>query len=704
MKPTKTGILNFLALAAVLAAAFFFRIYNIGAEGYGNAYYASTVFSMMTSWKNFFFASFDPAGFVSVDKPPFGFWVQAASATLFGFQGWALMLPQIVSGMLACLVLYWLVRRFFGPNAGLLAALILAVTPIAVAADRNNTIDGQLLLVLLLSAAALTLAVEKGSFKWLALGAVLIGIGFNIKMLQAYMILPAFYGLYLLAARTSLPKRVIHLAVASVILLVVSFAWVVAVDSTPADQRPYVGSSENNTVTELIEGHNGLRRMGQIAAWLGLASTDSSPQASTPQGDDGQNRPVGQVPSNQGIQPQGGLPPRLANGNNPDGQVGPQNEQLPPRPNDGNFQSQSGAPNNQTGQGSFQNETGQAGPLRLFSQQLAGQVAWLIPLALGLMLVLFLRNKLTWPLHPEAQFALFWGLWLIPMMVFFSYAGLFHRYYLEMLAPAVAALTAGGLTALARDFAAKRWLGWLLPLGIVASAIFEAVVMAKYWPEFTEWAVALTLVLGGLAGVGLLIVQAVPALPRQAARALVLVGLVALLIAPVLWSTTPLTGGDAALPYAGPELLQRNNTQRPDDDGTLRARSNNTGNAALIEYLLANYNGETFLVAGSRANDVAGIILSTGKAAMAIGGFSGSDPILSADEFAQYVAEGQVRFVLGGGNGGPGNRPNGGGDDVMTWVQNSCSPVTGLNLNNSNPQMQQGPGNNGETVLYDCKK
>jgi 4-amino-4-deoxy-L-arabinose transferase-like glycosyltransferase len=150
-------------------------------------------------------------------------------------------------------------------------------------------------------------------------------------------------------------------------------------------------------------------------------------------------------------------------------------------------------------------------------------------------------------------------------------------------------------------------------------------------------------------------------------------------------------------------LLQRNNAQRP-DDGALRARSNNTGNPALIEYLLANYNGETFLVAGSRANDVAPIILSTGKAAMATGGFSGADPILSADEFAQYVAEGKVRFVLGGGNGGPGNRPNGGGDDVMTWVQNSCSPVTGLNLNNGNAQMQPGPGNTGRTVLYDCKK
>lgn len=703
MKNNKTNLLHYTALAAILIVAFFFRAYDIDAAGYGNMYYASTVFSMLTDEGNFFFASFDPAGFVTVDKPPLGFWVQAVSAAVFGFEGWALMLPQIVSGVLACLVLYWLVMRFFGPKAGLLAAFILAVTPIAVAADRNNTIDAQLLLALLLSAAALVLAVEKGSFKWLALGAVFVGLGFNIKMLQAYMILPAFYGLYFLAARTTWTKRILHLAGASLILIVVSFAWVLAVDSISTDQRPFIGSSEDNTVMELIVGHNGLRRMGQMASWVGLDSADApASRADAPQQQDGQFPPVDMIPSNQGIQPQSGFPPRSPTGGGPASFAPQDGQQLPPRPGDGNFPNQNVNPGGQAQNGPRQNETGEAGPLRLFNQQLVGQVSWLLPLAVLMLLALVVRRRFTWPLHPEVQFALFWGLWLIPMAIFFSYAGLFHRYYLEMMAPAVAALTAGGLVALVRDFAAGRWSGWLLPLGIAGSVTFEAAMMALYWPEFTGWSVILTLAFGLLSVVGLLVIRALPMSMRLVARQMFMLGLVALLIAPILWATTPLMSGDSGLPYAGPELLERNNVQRP-DDGVARERVDGTdrqlGQPALIEFLEANDSGETFLVAGMRANDVAPIIIATGRAAMAIGGFSGSDPILTTEQFAQYVANSQVRFVLNS-NSGLGNRPNNSGQtDIMTWVRNSCSPVTSLRLDTSNPQV-----GSGGAILYDCAK
>jgi 4-amino-4-deoxy-L-arabinose transferase-like glycosyltransferase len=700
MKINKTGILHYVTLAAVLSVAFILRIFNIGAEGYGNMYYASTVYSMLTSWKNFFFAAFDPAGFVTVDKPPLGFWMQAASATVFGFQGWALMLPQILSGVLACMVLYWLVRRFFGPNAGLLAALILAVTPIAVAADRNNTIDGQLLLVLLLSAAALLLAVEKGSLKWLILGAALIGIGFNIKMLQAYLILPAFYGLYFLTARTTWVKRIAHLAIASLVLIVVSFAWVVAVDSTPDDQRPYIGSSENNTVMELIEGHNGLRRMGQIAAWFGIRSNQGpAPLASASQPEDGGQPPLGRSPSNQATQPQGGGPGQRPDDGSfpaPQGQFprNPQNGQFPQNPTDGNLPTPQGGPT--------QNETGTAGPFRLFNQQLAGQVTWLLPLALLMLLALLLHGKLTWPLGPSAQFALFWGLWLLPMAVFFSYAGLFHRYYLEMLTPAVAALVAGGLTTLTRDFTAGRGRGWLLPLGIAGSAIFEAILLVKYWPGFAGRAAVLTLVISGTAGIGLALQRIRPALIRLSTRQMVMAGMAGLLIAPLLWSATPLMGGDTALPYAGPELLQRSNLQQPDGGAARPPRANGSdvqaGRPALIEFLDTHYDGETFIVAGMRASDVAPIIIETGRAAMAIGGFTGSDPILTVEEFAEYVARGELRYVISSGNSGPANRPDGGQNGILAWVQKSCAPVTELNLNNDNPQ---NPGN-GQAQLYDC--
>lgn len=685
MSDRKSSLRHYLGLAGVLGVALFFRAYKIDSLGYGNQYYAATVFSMLTGWKNFFFASFDPAGFVTVDKPPLGFWVQAASVLLFGFEGWALMLPQIAAGVLACLVLYWLVRRAFGPNAGLLAALILAVTPIAVAADRNNTIDAQLLLVLLLSAAALMLAVEKGSWVWLSAGAVLIGLGFNIKMLQAYMILPAFYGLYLLAARTTRFRKIVHLGVATAALIVVSFAWVVIVDLTPADQRPYIGSSEDNTVMELIVGHNGLQRMGTIASWLGLGSQNRGPG-------DGPADGGGPPPDGFASGPGPGLPP-LNQGFPP-----PANLQSPPPP----FTPQGDGPG--AGPRVGPNETGQAGASRLFSEQLAGQVTWLIPLALLMMAALMLRETWTWPLNSQLQSALFWGLWLVPMIIFFSYAGLFHRYYLEMMAPAVAALAAGGLTLLTRDLDAGRRSGWLLPVAIAGSALFEAGIAAAYWADWAAWAIALTLACGALAAFGLILASGMaheryeaarPALMRSWTRPLVVIGIIALLALPVLWATTPLYGGDTGLPYAGPELIRQNgNAPGP------RARlMNNGGNPSLIAFLENNYNGEMYIIAGMRANDVAGIILETGRAAMAIGGFGGSDPILSADEFAAYVRQGALRFVLIGSNGGPGG---GGRQEITQWVQASCTPVSpSAWMGAADVPVNAGPG--GGAALYDCR-
>src|ERR671921_2720754 len=105
------------ALAAVLLLSALLNMLWLPSEGYANTYYAATVKNMLTSWSNFFFVSYD-AGFVSVDKPPLGLWIQAASAYLFGFNGWALLLPQAIAGVLSVAVLYYLVRRTFSPVAG----------------------------------------------------------------------------------------------------------------------------------------------------------------------------------------------------------------------------------------------------------------------------------------------------------------------------------------------------------------------------------------------------------------------------------------------------------------------------------------------------------------------------------------------------------------------------------------------------------
>src|SRR5215210_5088309 len=249
-----------LLLSALLVLSAFLNLSWLTSEGYGNVYYAATVKNMFASWHNFFFASFD-AGFVSVDKPPLGFWIQATSAYLFGFHGWSILLPQALAGALCVALLYHLVRRSFGPVAGLLAALALALTPISVATNRHNNLESLLVLAVLLAAWAFILAAETGRLRWLVVGALVVGVGFNIKMLEVFVVLPAFYLLYLVAAPVGWRRRMIHLGRATVVIVVASLPWVVAVDLTPADQRPYVGSSSYNTETDLIVGWNGVERL-----------------------------------------------------------------------------------------------------------------------------------------------------------------------------------------------------------------------------------------------------------------------------------------------------------------------------------------------------------------------------------------------------------------------------------------------------------
>src|SRR5581483_7242522 len=254
------------ALAGVLLVSAALNLWRLNHEGYANTYYAAAVKSMLQSWHNFFFVAFDPGGFVAVDKPPVGLWVQVAFARVFGFHGVVLLLPQALAGVASVAVLYALVRRTFGVAAGLIAALALALSPISVVVARNNTMDGLLVLVLLLAAWAVLRAAETGQLRWLLAGAALVGVGFNIKMLQAYPVVPAFWLAYLVAAPVRRRTRLLHLAAAGVLLLILSLSWSVAVDLTPAAGRPYVGSSGTNSELSLALGYNGLGRVTEVLA------------------------------------------------------------------------------------------------------------------------------------------------------------------------------------------------------------------------------------------------------------------------------------------------------------------------------------------------------------------------------------------------------------------------------------------------------
>ena len=140
-----------LAITVVLLISTILNFGNLAIEGYGNEYYAAGVKSMLMSFKNFFFVSFDPAGFVSIDKPPLGFWIQTISAKIFGFSGWSILIPQALAGVISIALIYYIVKRSFGHISGLISAICLAITPVFVAASKNNTIDNLLVVTLLIA-------------------------------------------------------------------------------------------------------------------------------------------------------------------------------------------------------------------------------------------------------------------------------------------------------------------------------------------------------------------------------------------------------------------------------------------------------------------------------------------------------------------------------------------------------------------------
>jgi 4-amino-4-deoxy-L-arabinose transferase-like glycosyltransferase len=249
------------ALAAVLLLASLLDFLRLGRNGWANAYYSAAVHSMLRSWHNFLFASFDPGGLVSVDKPPLALWVEAASAKLFGYSGVAILAPEALAGVAAVWLLYLLVARHFGRVPGLVAALALAVSPVSVAVNRDNNPDALFVFLLVAAAWAGARAVESARLRRLVGCALLVGLAFNTKMLAAGIVVPGLALAFLLFARTSLRTRIRQLAVAGTVLAVVSAAWIAAVDLTPAADRPYVGSTTDNSALSLALGYNGLGRV-----------------------------------------------------------------------------------------------------------------------------------------------------------------------------------------------------------------------------------------------------------------------------------------------------------------------------------------------------------------------------------------------------------------------------------------------------------
>ncbi|WP_035334137.1 ArnT family glycosyltransferase, partial [Bacillus licheniformis] len=248
-------------LVLILLAALILNTYNIWLDDAANQYYLAAVKSMTQSFHNFFFASFDSSGFVSVDKPPVVLWIQTIFAKIFGVHTWSVILPQALAGAGSIYLLYALIKPKFGKGAARISALVMALTPIAVAVSRTNNIDSMLVFTLLLGTWCLMKAVKQGRLIWLLAAFGLIGLGFNMKMFQAFMVLPAFLLFYLIAAHANWKKKIVSAVLSLIVLTGISLSWALAVDYTSADSRPYVGSSQTNSVLELAFGYNGTERL-----------------------------------------------------------------------------------------------------------------------------------------------------------------------------------------------------------------------------------------------------------------------------------------------------------------------------------------------------------------------------------------------------------------------------------------------------------
>ncbi len=682
-------------IGIILLLSIVLNFVNLGIEGNANTYYSAGVKSMMMNLKNFFFVSSDPSGFVTIDKPPVGFWLQTISAKIFGFSGWSVILPQALAGVISVWLIYYLVKRSFGTLAGLVAALCLATTPIFVAASRNNTIDNLLVLSLLLACTAISRGAEDGKFKYLILSLVLVGIGFNIKMVEAYMLAPAIFITYFLSSAISYKTKIKHLFAGGVVLLAVSLSWALIVDLVPAIDRPFIGSSTDNSVMELIIGHNGLER-------IGLGGRNANRGAAQPQKSENQDNILqdqDRTSQRQDFVSQG--------------------QSRAPQNQDHTLQNQNGASQNQMPVGrNGMGNTSKAGITRLFTyNNLSDQISWLLPFAiLGAIIAAIEEKVRLFHFDNKRKLSLLlWFTWLLPEFIYFSFSkNVTHTYYLTTMAPSVAALTGIGLSTMWNLYKQGGWKKWILPAAFIINGLIEILILYPNYKTSNSYRIILiaTGILSLGASITLIInaiirsknsIQPEKTFVRKLNMVLTSIAFIGILAAPMVWSSTtlfyPMNGSS---PAAGLELAS----------GRQNKISTDNSNTKLIQFLEDNKQNEKYLVAVPSAMTYASdLILKTGEPVMTIGGFSGSDQIISLKDFRQLVADGSIRYALvnGGSRMGGGFGGSNSNNEITNWITENGNLVpdsewkdsTTSDTSNNNQRFGGFGGQAGSAKLYD---
>jgi 4-amino-4-deoxy-L-arabinose transferase-like glycosyltransferase len=248
-----------LWLVALLAGALTF--WGLTRNGYANTYYAEAAQAASRSWTAWLTNVVDTSGSDSLDKGPLSNMLMGLSGRVFGFSSFSMLAPEALCGVGAVLVLHNTVKRALGHRAAILAALMLALTPIFVTMSRFNNPDALLVLLEVSAAWALVRALQSGRTRHVLLCGVFVGLAFNVKMLQAYLIVPGLAATLLIAGQGTVRRRVGQLLAGGAAMLAVSFVWYGAMMLIPAVNRPWVGDTTDNSWFSLIFGANGLSRV-----------------------------------------------------------------------------------------------------------------------------------------------------------------------------------------------------------------------------------------------------------------------------------------------------------------------------------------------------------------------------------------------------------------------------------------------------------
>ena len=626
----KSSFGEMAAFGGLLLFTAIFYLWNLTINGMANSYYAAAAQAASTNWTAWLFGSLDAANFVSVDKPPISMMIMGLFGRIFGFSSWSMLLPHALAGIVTVALVYLVVRRWYGARAGLIAGVVMALTPAAALMFSFNNPDSFLTLFLTASAYVFLRSFEdKRPVLWLSIAGLFTGLAFNTKMLQGLLLLPIMTIIYISFARPKFTTRMWHLGVAGIATIVSTFWWSILVWLTPAVNRPWVGSTSDNSIWSLIFGYNGFGRLLGNGGGLG-----SRPGGMMQMGAQAASQTAS--PATQAMTPPTGM---AAGGFGAGGPGGP-------------------------GGVGFGGETG---VLRIFNESFGPNIAWLIPVALisaGLVIWLLRRA----PRHNKERIGvLLWLGWLLMHIVIFSMtSGTIHPYYVVAMVPAVAALVGIGAPYIWQAYTRRTKVAWILPLSIALTTILSIIMLgySNYWP----WLMWLVMIAGGVAT----ILTLLPLSQTKRLKQIILgLAITAGMAAPIVFSvSTVATAHSGSIPTAGPGASAMSNT----NNESARAES------TLVSFLLENRHGTTWLAAVNSANESAPIQLSSGQPVMAIGGFNGSDSTLTLSQLKQLVKQGKVRYYVvnsrQGKSGGPSGMSGlGGNSEILLWVKSTGSKV-----------------------------